>query len=171
MPETRILTGQALSGLLALCLTLVALSWAIDNARAQQNRLPVTFERTEISVETTSGMRHLFQVELAVTREQFGQGLMFRRELAEDAGMLFILPRPQTISMWMKDTYLPLDMLFLDSKGQIVKLVERTIPLSADTIPSNRPVKGILEVNGGTAARLGLAVGDRVMHPAFDQPG
>ena len=132
-----------------------------------QTQPSVTFDKTEIAVETAAGERHVFEVELAVRREQFGQGLMFRQEMAEDAGMLFILPRPQTLNMWMKNTYLPLDMLFLNNAGEIVKIAERTVPLSTDRIPSGRPVKGVLEVNAGTAERLGLAVGDRVVHPAF----
>ena len=133
-----------------------------------QSQPSVTFDKTEIAIETAAGERHVFEVELAVRREQFGQGLMFRQEMAEDAGMLFILPRPQTLNMWMKNTYLPLDMLFLNNAGEIVKIAERTVPLSTDRIPSGRPVKGVLEVNAGTAERLGLAVGDRVLHPAFE---
>ena len=166
MIETRIIALRGPALIFAVSIAMAAIASLASGALAQ-TRTPVSFDRTEIAVETASGELHRFEVELAVRREQFGQGLMFRRELAEDAGMLFILPRPQTINMWMKNTYLPLDMLFLDSKGQIVRLVERTIPLSTDTIPSNRPVKGVLEVNAGTAKRLGLAVGDRVLHPAF----
>ena len=134
---------------------------------AAQSQPQVTFDKAEIAVETAAGDRHIFEVELALRRDQFGQGLMFRRQMAEDAGMLFILPRPQTLNMWMKNTYLPLDMLFLNNAGEIVKIAERTVPLSTDRIPSGRPVKGVLEVNAGTAERLGLAVGDRVLHPAF----
>lgn len=139
----------------------------LPGAAAAQTQPSVTFDKTDIAIETAAGDHHVFEVELAVRREQFGQGLMFRREMAEDAGMLFILPRPQTLNMWMKNTYLPLDMLFLNNAGEIVKIAERTVPLSTDRIPSGRPVKGVLEVNAGTAERLGLAVGDRVLHPAF----
>ena len=153
---------RAVAGPFALVLLLLLLGAAMA-----QNRPSVTFEKTEIAIETAVGDRHVFEVELAVRREQFGQGLMFRREMAEDAGMLFILPRPQTLNMWMKNTYLPLDMLFLNNAGEIVKIAERTVPLSIDRIPSGRPVKGVLEVNAGTAERLGLALGDRVLHPAF----
>ncbi len=151
----------AVAPIVALLLFLLA------GVSAAQNQPSVTFDTAEIAVETAAGERHVFQVELAVRREQFGQGLMFRQEMADDAGMLFILPRPQTLNMWMKNTYLPLDMLFLNTGGEIVKIAERTVPLSTDRIPSGRPVKGVLEVNAGTAERLGLAVGDRVLHPAF----
>ncbi len=151
----------------AVAPVIVLLMLLLAGASAAPSQPLVTFDTAEIAIETAAGERHVFQVELAVRREQFGQGLMFRQEMAADAGMLFILPRPQTLNMWMKNTYLPLDMLFLNTAGEIVKIAERTVPLSTDRIPSGRPVKGVLEVNAGVAERLGLAVGDRVLHPAF----
>ncbi len=163
----RAFSPAAFAALMLLLGLLVPASVSAKEVSAQ-NPPDVAFEQTEIAVETAAGERHSFQVELAIRREQFGRGLMFRREMAKDAGMLFVLRRPQTINMWMKNTYLPLDMLFLDSKGEIVKIAERTVPLSTELIPSSRPVKGVLEVNAGTAERLGLAVGDRVLHPAFN---
>lgn len=170
MFDRRAIGAFRLAAHAALTLLLGAALWAQASAKeiSAQNQPEVVFEQAEIAVETAAGERHSFQVELAVRREQFGRGLMFRREMAKDAGMLFVLRRPQTINMWMKNTYLPLDMLFLNSEGKIVKIAERTVPLSTELIPSTRPVKGVLEVNAGTAERLGLAVGDRVLHPAFN---
>jgi uncharacterized membrane protein (UPF0127 family) len=119
-------------------------------------------QRVSLAIETAAGIRHEFQVEIADTPESKAQGLMFRRELAADHGMLFIFERPQRISMWMKNTPLPLDMLFIDADGVIVDLHARTVPFSLDTIASRRRALYVLEVNGGTADRLGIAVGDRV---------
>ncbi len=126
-----------------------------------------TFERSELAIETAEGARHTFQVELATDFQQRAQGLMFRRALAPDAGMLFVYPRPRVISMWMKNTLIPLDMLFIAPDGRIVAVIERTVPFSLKSLSSGAPAIGVLEVNGGTAARLGLRPGDRVLHPAF----
>lgn len=126
------------------------------------------FERDELVIETAGGARHGFRIELALSPDQQQQGLMFRRELAADAGMLFIYRPRQMVSMWMRNTMIPLDMLFIAEDGVIVKVVERTVPLSLATISSDRPVRAVLEVNGGTAARLRLAPGDRVLHRAFE---
>jgi hypothetical protein len=134
-------------------------------ARAQSAL--ANFERGELEIETGDGTRHVFQIELATTPEQKSQGLMFRRSLAPDGGMLFIYPSVRTISMWMRNTLIPLDMVFIAADGRIVKVAQRTVPMSLATISSGGPAKAVLEVNGGTAARLGLKPGDRVVHPAF----
>lgn len=125
------------------------------------------FDRDEIVIETEAGAQHRFAVELATTPQQQAQGLMFRRELPPDAGMLFVYGPVRVVSMWMRNTVIPLDMLFIDEAGRIEKVVERTVPMSLKTISSDRPVKGVLELNGGTAARLGLAPGDRVLYQEF----
>ena len=92
---------------------------------------------------------------------------MYRRDLAADAGMLFLYERAGRHSMWMRNTLILLDMLFIARDGRIVHIAQRTVPGSLETISSEGPVKAILEVNGGTAARLGLQPGDRVRHRAF----
>lgn len=127
----------------------------------------VTFETGSLVIESGGG-RHPFTVELARSPEQRSRGLMFRETMAPDVGMLFIYPRRQRIAMWMKNTILPLDMLFIDSDGTIVRIAEWTQPHSLRTIESGGRVLGVLELNAGTTARLGIAVGDRVRHPAFD---
>jgi len=125
------------------------------------------FETGKLVIATSGGARHAFTVELARTSEQRAQGLMYRRALARDRGMLFIYPRVQDVAMWMKNTYIPLDMLFIAPDGRIVKIVERTVPHSLRTIGSGQPVKGVLELAGGSVDRLGIAPGDRVLHEAF----
>ncbi len=124
------------------------------------------YERSRLAIETQSAT-HDFDVELALTPEQQQQGLMFRQQLPPDHGMLFVQARERAASMWMKNTFLPLDMLFIDAAGRISHIAERTVPQSLQTISWPEPVLAVLELNGGTAARLGIAVGDRVVHPVF----
>ncbi len=158
--------ARRVSRLLCMILVLSAAPIAADQAAAQI-RLQ-TFERGQVAIETAQGARHRFEVELAISGEQHAQGLMYRRSLPDDAGMLFIYDRERPLSMWMKNTLIPLDMLFIAGDGRIVHIVERTVPQSLETIFSALPAAGVLEVNGGTAARLGIRAGDRVRHRVFD---
>ncbi|MDR3517829.1 MAG: DUF192 domain-containing protein [Azospirillaceae bacterium] len=127
----------------------------------------VTLPRELLSIGTRAGGRYRFTVEVATTMAQQARGLMFRRTLATDAGMLFVEQFPRTMTMWMENTLIPLDMLFIDRQGQIVNIAERATPLSQDTIPSAGPVIAVLELNGGTAARLGIRAGDHVVTPSL----
>jgi uncharacterized protein len=124
------------------------------------------FATAELTVVSATG-NHKFTVELAATPAQMEQGLMFRRGLAADAGMLFDFKRPSMATMWMKNTLIPLDMLFVDADGRIVNIRERAVPESLDIIAAAAPVRGVIELNGGTAARLGIKPGDRVLYPLF----
>jgi len=110
---------------------------------------------------------HTFAVELAKSDAERAQGLMYRRELPEGRGMLFDFQRDDEVAMWMKNTYIPLDMVFIRSDGRIVRIAENTEPRSERIISSGGPVRGVLEVIGGTARKLGIAAGDRVAHPLF----
>jgi hypothetical protein len=111
--------------------------------------------------------KHRFNVELAETPAQLEQGLMFRRELAPDAGMLFDFKEPTMATMWMRNTLIPLDMLFVDEQGRIVNIHERAVPQSDAIIAAAAPVRVVIELNGGTAARLGIKPGDRVLYKIF----
>jgi uncharacterized membrane protein (UPF0127 family) len=124
------------------------------------------FPTGELAIETANG-RHRFHVELATTPAQLEQGLMFRQSMAPDAGMLFDFRHPAPISMWMKNTFIPLDMLFIDAGGRIINIAERTVPHSLDPVSAAAPARAVLELNGGTAARLGIRPGDRVLFPIF----
>jgi len=119
-----------------------------------------------LEVASKNGV-HIFGVEMAVTPEEQAKGLMFRRELPEKQGMLFDFHREQPISFWMKNTYIPLDMIFIRADGRILRIAESTTPLSEAMVPSGGPVRAVLEVIGGTAKKLGIAPGDRVKHPIF----
>ncbi len=119
-----------------------------------------------LGVRTSTGDQ-LFRVEIADTPRLREIGLMNRRELAEDAGMLFDFAKSDRVSMWMKDTLIPLDMLFIRADGRIANIAERTVPGSLTPIDSQGPVLGVLELNGGTSARLGIKPGDKLLHPLF----
>jgi uncharacterized membrane protein (UPF0127 family) len=110
---------------------------------------------------------HVFRVELAVTDEERARGLMFRKHLPEGQGMLFDFKRDQDVSMWMENTYVSLDMIFIRADGRIARIAENTEPLSRKIISSGTPVRAVLEVVAGTARKLGLAPGDKVAHPMF----
>lgn len=127
----------------------------------------VTFVSDDLTVETADGQRYDFLVELALTPKQRSQGLMFRQEMAENAGMLFLFDREAPRSFWMRNTYLALDLIFIDSQGMIVAIARDAVPLDETPIPSGEPAVGVLEVLAGTAERLGLTPGDRVLYCAF----
>jgi len=124
------------------------------------------FATSELTIMSATGP-HRFKVELAETPEQMTQGLMFRTSLAPDAGMLFDYKEPTMATMWMRNTLIPLDMLFVDAQGRIVNIHERAVPQSDDVIAAAEPVRAVIELNGGTVARLGIEPGDRVIHPIF----
>jgi hypothetical protein len=119
-----------------------------------------------LSIVTASG-RHDFSVEVMRTDAGRERGLMFRRYLPRDRGMLFDFGVEQPIMMWMKNTYLPLDMIFIARTGRVIGIAADTEPLSETIIRSEAPAYAVLEVNAGTAARIGLKIGDRVRHPMF----
>ncbi len=119
-------------------------------------------EQATLVVETAEGRSHAFSVEVVTTPQEMALGLMYRTQLAADAGMLFVYPAPRETSFWMQNTYLPLDMLFINDDGVIHHIAKRTVPLSTAPVPSNGPVRAVLEINGGASDRLGIAPGDRV---------
>jgi uncharacterized membrane protein (UPF0127 family) len=152
-------------------LLLPILFFAILAAGATNAQSPLArFETGSLAIVTGAG-RHAFNVELASTPEQRSQGLMYRREMASDAGMLFDFGvRPERASMWMKNTYIPLDMLFIKADGKIESIAERTVPHSLEALSSRGPVRYVLELNGGMTARLGIEPGDRVEIPKKTAP-
>jgi uncharacterized protein len=152
--------------LFATILLAAVLAVAGTRAGAQLQK----FETSSLTITTAQGDQH-FAIELALTPAQQEQGLMFRRELAPDAGMLFIFPQTQPTAFWMKNTLIPLDMLFIAADGRVADIHERAVPLSEANIPAKMPVKAVLEVNGGTVARLGIKRGDLVHYAAFGTAG
>ena len=120
-----------------------------------------------LCIDAGSGTAHRYEVEVAATPAERAQGLMFRRSLAPRAGMLFDFGRDEIVRMWMKNTFIPLDMVFADRGGVVRRIARNTRPRSLDTISSRVPVRAVLEINGGEAKRIGLAPGDRMRHPVF----
>jgi uncharacterized protein len=120
-----------------------------------------------LEIVTKSGV-HVFSVEMATTEQEKETGLMYRKELADGKGMLFDFSPEQEVSMWMKNTYIPLDMIFIRADGRILRIAENTEPMSTRIIPSRGLAKGVLEVIAGTAQKYGIAPGDRVAHPLFN---
>jgi uncharacterized membrane protein (UPF0127 family) len=144
-------TLHRLSGIIAVLFAVVAVT-------------ATAAETVPVVVATGEG-EHLFRAEVADTTAERSRGLMFREELAPDAGMLFLFEPPRRVSFWMKNTYISLDMLFIDARGRIVHIAERTEPETLDPHGPDRPVRAVLEINGGLSERLGIRPGDEVRAP------
>jgi uncharacterized membrane protein (UPF0127 family) len=123
--------------------------------------------RRETLALVTGASEHVIQVEITSTPEEKAMGLMFRTSLADDAGMLFPYAPPQEATMWMRNTYISLDMIFIRADGVIHRIEANTEPFSERVIASRGIVTAVLELKAGSAARLGLKPGDRVRHPLF----
>jgi uncharacterized membrane protein (UPF0127 family) len=154
----RLIGRQAKSWIV---LAAVAVAFALASAGAQA----ASFQSLEIV--TRSGVQ-VFSVEMATTEQEKETGLMYRKELPDGKGMLFDFSPEQQISMWMKNTYIPLDMIFIRADGRILRIAENTEPESTRIISSGGLAKGVLEVIAGTAKKYGIAPGDRVAHPLFN---
>ena len=130
-------------------------------------QLDRAFERSTLQIATPDARLHTIKVWVADDDAHRARGLMFVDQLDDDAGMLFIYEQPQPIAMWMKNTHLSLDMLFVDGDGRVHHIVENTKPMSLDTISSEGNVLAVIELKAGSAARLKIRPGARVIHPAF----
>jgi len=146
---------------------MVAISILFLIAILQAQAGPSGMVNSELTIVSSKG-EHRFQIEVARSPEEQERGLMYRQSLAPTAGMLFTYGNPRNIEMWMRNTYIPLDMIFIGANWRITRIAERTIPLSLITVASKGPVVAVLEVNAGTASRLGLRFGDRVV---YEGPG
>jgi uncharacterized protein len=122
--------------------------------------------RATIEIVSSTGV-HAFDVRLATNDAERERGLMFVKSLPEGQGMLFDFKRDQPVSFWMHNTYIPLDMFFIGDDGRIMHIAENAKPMSDDLIPSQYPVRAVLEVIGGTAEKLGIKTGDRVSGSIF----
>ena len=144
----------------ALGAALLLLAGLISAPRAEA----ASFEK--LTIETKNGPVD-FNIELAMTPAERAKGLMYRTELAPTSGMLFDFGVDQPVYMWMKNTYIPLDMVFIRADGRIARIAENTTPLSTATIESGGPVRAVLELAGGTARARGIVAGDKVTHRLF----
>jgi uncharacterized membrane protein (UPF0127 family) len=151
------MTLRALTFVSALALVLLGL-FPVGPARAT--------DQQSLEIVSKTGV-HPFVVEVVSTEADRAKGLMYRKSLPEGQGMLFDFHSDQDVSFWMQNTYIPLDMIFIRGDGRIANIVENTEPMSTKMIPSRGPVRGVLEVIGGTTRKLGIAAGDKVAHPIF----
>jgi uncharacterized protein len=143
-----------------------ATSLVVFSPRAHAQAAPAPAQTEPLTVRTASG-EHRFQVEVARTDEQRARGLMFRRYMPPDRGMLFDFKVEQPVMMWMRNTYIPLDMIFISRDGRVINVAENTEPMSERTIASAAPAFAVLEVNAGVSRKIGLKPGDQISHPLF----
>jgi hypothetical protein len=132
---------------------------------AEHTVLP-PLRQAEVLIKTQTGASHSFQVEVAESVAAQARGLMFRQSLAQDSGMIFIFPKPQETRFWMKNTFIPLDILFIKADGTIHKIAQNAKPHDETQIPSDGEVKAVLEIVGGLSAQKGIKAGDRVVFEA-----
>jgi uncharacterized protein len=159
MNFSRFVDGRRLTGLWVAAATAVFFMFAGSDAKAASLQ--------PLEIATKNGVQ-VFTVEIATTEEEKTTGLMFRKELADGRGMLFDFSPEQEVTMWMKNTFISLDMIFIRADGRILRIAENTEPQSTKIIPSMGLAKGVLEVIAGTAKKYGIAPGDRVAHPLFN---
>ena len=159
---------KSLTGLLGLC-CLLAVSVVHVVAAEPANQLR-DFGRTQLLVETR-GRCILISAYVAHTRQQRAQGLMYVSDMPLEEGMIFLYPEAARISMWMKNTMIPLDMLFLSGDGRVTKIAAHTEPLSEKMIESEADVTAVLELNGGAAEYFGIAPGDVISFFRNPDPG
>ena len=141
-----------------------SLSLAAVAACAQE--ADVQFKKSTLVI-VTANREIKFDVELATNDAERARGLMFRKQLGPHEGMLFDFFKEMPVSFWMKNTLIPLDMVFIAGDGTIKHVHANAVPMSTDAIPSEYPVRAVLEINGGSAALLGIKPGDKVKHPIF----
>ena len=159
----RRIQNSAAAFLCAVLLWSTAVAAESNDAR-QLDRM---FPRSTLQIATPDAKLHKIDVWVADTDPRRMRGLMFVEHLADDAGMLFIYPEPQPVAIWMKNTPLSLDILFVRADGRVHRIAENATPQSTDTIPSDGIVLAVIELKAGTAARLKIRPGAQVIHPAF----
>jgi uncharacterized membrane protein (UPF0127 family) len=155
-----------LDGMLARALRAPVLALVVAATLALASAIATAQSLDKLEITTVTGP-HVFSVEVVDDEAGRERGLMYRRYLPPDRGMLFDFKEEAPVAFWMKNTFIPLDMVFISKKGLVTNIFANAEPLSERLIPSGGPAYAVLEINGGLAARIGLKVGDRVKHPAF----
>lgn len=150
----------------------VLVAWLLGTALAVACLLQTAVARAEalqkLQIVTSTGA-HEFLVELADSPDERAKGLMFRRAMPQDHGMLFDFHQITPVMMWMKNTYIPLDMVFVSREGHVTSVAADAKPMSEEIISSGQPAYAVIELNAGVARKIGLAPGDEVRHPAFNR--
>ena len=161
--EQILFFAAALAGFLVLAMFLM-LKAPVDPT-AEHTVLP-PLRKAEVMIQSQTGGTSRFEVEVAETVAAQARGLMFRKELAEKSGMIFLFAQEQEMQFWMKNTFIPLDIIFIRADGIIHKIAENAKPLDETRIPSDGPVNAVLELAGGMTAKKGIKAGDRVVFEA-----
>jgi uncharacterized membrane protein (UPF0127 family) len=160
--------GRKISFVLGTLMMLLSANAALPQAAAPE---PLTaFPQSLLAIKSATGKVVNFKIWTADTEQREQQGLMFIRDMDEHAGMLFMFPQNQPVSMWMKNTYISLDLLFLNARGKIDYIAAGATPLSETIIGPPTPEYAVLELKGGACERLGIKVGDVVLHKNFKKP-
>jgi uncharacterized membrane protein (UPF0127 family) len=160
--------GRKISFVLGTLMMLLSANAALPEAGAPE---PLTaFPQSLLAIKSTTGKVVNFKIWTADTEQREQQGLMFIRDMDEHAGMLFMFPQNQRVSMWMKNTYISLDLLFLNAQGKIDYIAAKATPRSETIIGPPTPEYAVLELKGGACERLGIKVGDVVLHKNFKKP-
>ncbi len=128
------------------------------------NANEIKFKKSLIVIKTQNS-EYIFNVEVAETALERSRGLMYREQLKQNEGMLFIYPEKQIIKMWMKNTFIPLDMIFIDENGKIIKIIKMTSPKDLTPIGPEVKLKSVLEINGGLSSYLNINIGDKIIYP------
>ena len=128
------------------------------------NANEMKFKKSLIVIKTQNS-EYIFNVEVAETASERSRGLMYREQLKQNEGMLFIYPERQIIKMWMKNTFIPLDMIFIDENGKIIKIIKMTTPKDLTPIGPEVKLKSVLEINGGLTSYLNINIGDKIIYP------
>ncbi len=134
----------------------------------EKEQSPLTFEKQTLRIDRADSPAVVLNVEIADTDKKRARGLMYRTQMNDDEGMLFLFPVKRKASMWMANTPMSLDMLFIDETGKIVQIVENTVPFSHDEIRSDQSVKGVLELKAGISDKMGIKTGNIVVHSFFN---
>ena len=141
---------------------LIFISIAFTNANANE----IKFQNSSLTIQTKDS-EYIFNIEIAITEQERSRGLMHRKELKQTEGMLFLYPKNQIIKMWMKNTLIPLDMIFINNSGKIIDIFKMTIPKDLTPIGPDVKLKGVLEINGGLTSYLNINKGDLIIHPSL----
>ena len=142
---------------------LIFISIAFTNANANE----IKFQNSSLTIQTKDS-EYIFNIEIAITEQERSRGLMHRKELKQTEGMLFLYPKNQIIKMWMKNTLIPLDMIFINNSGKIIDIFKMTIPKDLTPIGPDVKLKGVLEINGGLTSYLNINKGDFIIHPSLN---
>ncbi|MGB9151550.1 MAG: DUF192 domain-containing protein [Alphaproteobacteria bacterium] len=151
-------------------IAIVAVLWGTNHFHNYSSQRP-HYARTGLVITRSDGTAFSFAAEVAATPHEKDYGLMFVTRMAADAGMIFPYSTPQEVDYWMKNTYIPLDMLFVRPDGTIGRIVAEARPLDVTPISSQEPVVAVIEINGGVAKKDGFAIGDKVSSPVIVQEG